>query len=99
MDAVLLRNLPVKQPKQLVIFGDCKASGMTDDFPNGKSELFSQPVFQVVRNQNHVFSDVAAMESMQPNGHARLGGLSNAEPEPLEIRLGSGNYFGMLVGG
>jgi predicted permease len=95
MDAVLLRNLPVKQPKELVIFGEGKASGITDDFPNGKSELFSQPFYQVVRGQNHAFSDVAAMESMQANGHARIGGAS-AEPEPLKIRLVSGNYFAML---
>src|SRR5580704_7128179 len=85
MDALLLRNLPVKQPKQLVIFGEGKASGITDDFPNGKSELFSQPFYHVVRSQNHVFSDVAAIESMQADGHARIGGLSSAEPEPLKI--------------
>src|SRR5713101_7922533 len=37
VDALLLRNIPVKQPKQLVIFGAGNKSGITDDFPNGKS--------------------------------------------------------------
>jgi predicted permease len=95
MDALLLRNLPVKQPKQLVIFGQGKMSGINDDFPSGKSELFSQPFYLVVRVQNQVFSDVAAMESMHADGHARIGGAS-AEPEPVKIRLVSGNYFAML---
>jgi len=95
MDALLLRNLPVKQPKQLVIFGQGRMSGITDSFPNGKSELFSQPFFQVVRAQNHVFSDVAAMESVHADGRARIGGTS-AEPEPVKIRLVSGNYFSLL---
>ena len=95
MDALLLRNLPVKQPKELVIFGEGRASGITDDFPNGKSELFSHPFFQVVRGQNHVFTDVAAMESMQADGYARIGGASS-EPERLKIRLVSGGYFAML---
>src|ERR1700730_2771062 len=95
MDALLLRNLPVKEPKQLVIFGQGKASGISDGFPNGKSELFSQPFYQVVRGQNRVFSDVSAMESMHADGHARIGG-ANAEPEPVKMRLVSGNYFSLL---
>src|SRR5579864_3321495 len=95
MDALLLRNLPVKQPQQLVIFGEGKASGITDDFPNGKAELFSQPFYQVVRGQNRVFSDVAAMESMQADGYARIAG-AGSEPERLRIRLVSGDYFAML---
>src|SRR6266446_4657454 len=98
VDALLLRNLPVKQPKQLVIFGEGKSSGITDGFPNGKSDLFSQPFFQMARAPNHVFSDVAAMESMHADGHARIGGAS-AEPEPVKIRLVSGNYFSLLVVG
>src|SRR5712671_2581740 len=58
MDALLLRNLPVNEPKQLVIFGEGKSSGINDDFPSGKSDLFSQSFFQAARAGNSVFSDV-----------------------------------------
>ena len=93
MDALLLRNLPVKQPQQLVMFGEGRMSGITDEFPNGKSELFSQPFYQAVRGRNRVFSDVAAMESIRADGYARIAG---AEPERLRVRLVSGDYFAML---
>jgi len=66
MDALLLRKLPVKQPKQLVLFGAGLSWGIFNPFPNGDTDLFSQPFFREVRAKNHVFSDVAAVESHLP---------------------------------
>src|SRR5689334_18097030 len=34
LNAILLRNLPVRQPEQLVFFGAAQASGSTSFFPN-----------------------------------------------------------------
>ena len=95
MDALLLRKLPVKQPKQLVLFGAGLSWGIFNPFPNGDTDLFSQPFFREVRAKNHVFSDVAAVESMRDDVHARFEGV-NAEIEPVKIRLVSGNYFSIL---
>ena len=65
MDALLLRKLPVKQPTQLVLFGAGLSRGIFNPFPNGDTDLFSQPFFREMRAKNHVFSDVAAVESMR----------------------------------
>ena len=45
MDALLLRKLPVKQPKQLVLFGAGLSWGIFNPFPNGDTDLFSLPSF------------------------------------------------------
>jgi len=55
----------------------------------------SQPFLSEVRAKNHVFSDVAAVESMRDDVHARFEGV-NAGIEPVKIRLVSGNYFSLL---
>jgi predicted permease len=95
MDALMLRSLPVKQPEQLMLFGSGRTSGVMDDFPERSSELFSEPFLKTVREKNDVFSDIAAVESMTENVHARFAG-ANAELEPLHIRVVSGNYFALL---
>ncbi len=95
MDALLLRRLPVRQPEQLMMFGAGRQSGIMTGFPHSSVELFSQPFLNVVRQKNQVFTDVAALESMRADVHARFVG-ANAELEPLQIRLVSGNYFTLL---
>ncbi len=93
IDALMLRTLPVKHPEQLVLFGEGRTSGATDDF--ARTDLFSQPFYRQIRERNTAFSGVAAVESMSEEVHARLGGTS-AELEPVKIQLVSGNYFSML---
>jgi predicted permease len=93
MDALMLRTLPVRQPEQLVLFGEGRMSGVNDDFPHQSQELFSQPFYQEIRRRNDVFSDVVAMESMSGDVHARFG---SSEVEPVKLQLVSGNYFDML---
>src|SRR5580704_14720907 len=95
MDALMLRSLPVKQPEQLMLFGSGRTSGVIAGFPHGSVDMFSQPFFQIARQKNDVFSDVAAVESMTADVHARFAG-ANAEFEPLHIRVVSGNYFSVL---
>ncbi|MGA8599662.1 MAG: ABC transporter permease [Bryobacteraceae bacterium] len=95
MDALMLRLLPVQHPEQLVLFGEGHASGINDDFPHYSPDLFSHPFYREIRNDNQVFSDIAAEESMSGDVHARFG-KTGGELEPVTIRLVSGNYFSML---
>ncbi|HEV8039499.1 MAG TPA: ABC transporter permease [Bryobacteraceae bacterium] len=95
MDALMLRSLPVKQPEQLMLFGSGWTSGVMDNFPERSSQLFSEPFLKSIREKNEVFSEIAAMESMTANVHARFAG-ANAELEPLLVRVVSGNYFALL---
>src|ERR1051325_6910380 len=85
MDALLLRALPVRQPEQLVTFGDSLASGIFTAFPNGNfSQLYSVPFYEQVRRNARSFSGVAAIESMRADVHARVAG--SLEAEALKFR-------------
>ncbi len=95
MDALMLRLLPVKNPEQLVLLGEGHASGVNDGFPHSEPDLFSRSFYGEIRAKSDVFSDVAAVESMAAEVHARFGG-AGADLEPVKIRLVSGNYFAML---
>jgi len=96
MNALMLRDLPVRQPDRLVVLGGGVSSGVTNDFPHDEqTDLFSQPFFDLLRTHNRVFSEVAAVESMAGDVHARLGD-SRTELLPIKVRLVSGNYFRML---
>lgn len=78
MDAVMLKNLPVKKPDELVLLQwttrqkggppDAVMSSLHGDFSQSRtggmeSTSFSYPAFQEFRAQNKVFSDVFAFQS------------------------------------
>ena len=92
MDAVILRSLPVKDPKQLVLLGPGRVDGITDAFTS--TDLYSYPFYRQLQQENHVFSNVAAIFSMTNDVH---GYVSNrAGQEPMQIQLVSGTYFQVL---
>jgi predicted permease len=92
MDAVMLRSLPVTQPEQLVLFGNGTDSGISDSFSN--EDLFSYPFYRAMQQKNQIFSDLAAVFSMNHRIHGFVEGRSEAEP--MNIQLVSGTYFPML---
>ncbi len=70
IDAVMLRSLPVRDPKQLFKLGDQDASGITDSF--AATQLYSYPFYRQFQHRNAVFSDTAAYYSMtQPSARIR----------------------------
>src|SRR5205823_5028229 len=93
MNAVMLRELPVQNPGQLVLLGRGRADGSTDDL--GSTDLYSYLFYREMRQKNQVFSDVSAMFSVLFGGmHGAVGG--SASLEPLNVQLVSGRYFPML---
>jgi predicted permease len=94
MNAIMLRNLPVHQPSELVLFGDGRASGDDDSLPEGETRLFSYDTLRQFQGRTDVFSDVAAVRSSLFTTHGRVG--SAAEMEKIQVELVSGNYFTTL---
>jgi predicted permease len=92
MDTVMLKSLPVKEPAQLVLFGDGLNYGISDGFPN--PWLYSYPFYREMRKRNQVFSEVAAAFSMTDRVHGTVAGRSDAET--MNIQMVSGTYFPML---
>jgi hypothetical protein len=76
LDAVMLRSLPVNQPSQLVLLGTGNADGISDGF--AITELYSYPFYRQMQKNNAVFSDVAAIFSMENNVHGLSKGTMRA---------------------
>ncbi len=94
VDALILRMLPVEDPKALVFFGPANSSGNSDGFPDGSMTLFSYPIYREMAQKNQVFSGVAAVNSFNVNVYGTVDNSSNAES--LNIQLVSGTYFDVL---
>src|SRR5215469_16073683 len=94
LNAVLLRNLPVQEPEQLVLFGKGSWRGSVDSLPNRSWQLFSYPFVREFRQKNQVFSDVGAVSSILFTTHGRVAGGTNLEKVAAE--LVSGSFFHVL---
>jgi len=92
IDAVMLRSLPVRDPKQLVKLGDRDASGITDSF--AATQLYSYTFYRRLRSKNAVFSDTAAYYSMTNHPHGFVDG--RRDPELINVQTVSGTYFQTL---
>ena len=92
LNAVMLRNLPVRDPQQLVKLGVEDWSGITDSF--ACTELYSYPFYREFRAKNAVFSDTAAWMSMVNPVHGFVDDRS--ESELLSVQAVSGSYFQTL---
>ena len=94
MNAVLLRNLPVNNPVELVLFGAGKWGGIMDEIPNRSWHLFSYPFYRQIQKDHSVFSEVTAVSSMSSGVHGTIG--EGAETEEIHAQLVSGTYFSTL---
>ncbi|HKR61147.1 MAG TPA: ABC transporter permease, partial [Pyrinomonadaceae bacterium] len=83
IDSVLLKNLPVKDPEQLVVLKTVTKAGRT-----GPS--FSYPSFQDLRDRNQTFDGIFAYSEVRLN-FSRSGQTGRVAGE-----LVSGNYFSVL---
>jgi predicted permease len=90
-DQVLLRMLPVQQPKQLVRFEWTGGfSGSSSSFGGGMENYFSYPMYRDLRDKNQVFSGVLAAD------RTSVGVSWNNQAENEEAEIVSGNYFDLL---
>ena len=92
LDAVLLRNLPVQKPSQLVVLGDGIDSGLSDVWAD--ANLYSYSFYRDLQKNNSVFSSTASLFSMINNVQGIVYG--RAHTEPMNVQLVSGTYFPTL---
>src|SRR6266699_4684309 len=94
IDAVMLKSLPVANPKQLYRLGDNNNCCVMVGTQNGGSfVLYSYPLYEDVRNHTPEFSELAAFSSYLSDLSIRRGGSA---AEPYHGEFVSGNYFTML---
>ncbi len=108
LDSVLLRTLPVHDPKQLVSLTNPDAHGMSNGSEDGDRSLLAYSEFEYLRDHNDVFSDMFAADSSMPkvaitidspNVGAPADAGTNASPvikDRARVSLVSGGYFNTL---
>ena len=90
INAVMLRALPVQRPQQLVTVGDpAKVYSWGTGTP--RTDAFSYPLYQEVRDHNDVFSSLLASSNL---GNLRI--TIEGGPETVRGRLVTENYFQTL---
>jgi len=90
-DQVLLRMLPVQQPRQLVRFEFTGSfAGSMSSFGGDSHNYFSYPMYKDLRDKNQVFSGILAADK------TNVGVSWNDQAEDEDAELVSGNYFQLL---
>ncbi len=98
VQGILLRSLPVGDPSQLYRIGDnddcCVEGGFPGDASeNGDFAIFSNDLYQYLRDHTPEFERLAAVQAGQWTWSMRRG---NALPKSLHGEFVSGNYFSTL---
>jgi predicted permease len=90
VDAVRLRTLPVERPEELADVRVVKApNGRTGQF-NGRWPMLSYPLYLKIKQEQRVFSDVAAW------GATSFDLAQGGEQRPSQALWVSGNFFPLL---
>ncbi|MBS1803610.1 MAG: ABC transporter permease [Acidobacteria bacterium] len=98
VNAVLLRDLPVVDPKSLVRLGNwadcCQNSGPKQD---GNYSMFSTETYEQLKRNSPEFEELAAMQAGFENRPVVTRRDARQEaPRPRMGEFVSGNYFGMF---
>ncbi len=96
--AVLMKNLPVADPKMLVRVGDrddCCVNGGTPDA--NKYSLFASELYEHLRDNSPEFEQLAAMQAGIGNGGITArSSKSGSLPKASRGEIVTGNYFQVL---
>ena len=94
VNAVMLKSLPVANPKELYRLGNdnncCVIGGFQDNWG-----IFSYSLYQQFRDHTPEFSEMAAFQSGLPSLSVRRNGTTGPA-EPYVGEFVSGNYFRVL---
>ncbi|HEV2396230.1 MAG TPA: ABC transporter permease [Candidatus Sulfotelmatobacter sp.] len=97
VDAVMLRFLPVRNPKQLVLLN--RTGGLNvvqSDNGSPNAEPFSYPTFEAIRAHNHVFSEVFGFVPLDVPGYEKANVNISGQASLAEAELVTGDYFSGL---
>jgi predicted permease len=94
INALLLRNLPVRDPQQLVALSDPESAGMMTGVESGDRSIFSYHEFEGIRDNTNDFSGIFAFSSSTFSPPARIN--NGDEGSLADVSLASGAYFSTL---
>ena len=91
---VVLQNLPVRDPQQLVTFGKSLSGGVLGGIDLGTADMFTYDFARQLENHPGPFQGVAAYSSFSPKVNVRVPNSVAAIQVPAS--LVSGNFFSVL---
>ena len=95
--SVLLSNLPVRDPQQLVFLTHPDEQGLEVGFGDGDRDFVTYPEFQQLERDNQVFSGLLAASNFASRIPVELQAAdSAANSAPARVSLISGSYFSVL---
>ena len=96
INQLMLEELPVRQPDQLVSFGEASGGGVTGTVSVGTGGLFSYDFYRQIEKQHEFFQDISASASFTLPAGVRLPASSAGPAGVAFFQMVSGNYFGVL---
>lgn len=97
INSVLLSNLPVKDPQQLVFLTNPDEQGLEIGFGDGNRDFVTYTEFQQLERNNQVFSGLVAASNFTSRFPVELQNSgSAANGAPAHVSLISGSYFSVL---
>ncbi|MBZ5531767.1 MAG: ABC transporter permease [Acidobacteriia bacterium] len=93
MNAAILRALPVRNPRELVMLTNPNASGVSIGVSTGDRPLLSYVEYTTLRDHNTTMSGLIAVESEADTWQLHIAGAS---PEEAHGRLVTEGYFSVL---
>jgi predicted permease len=97
INAVLLRVLPAEDPHRLVILSNPEAHGIGVGDGSGPRYLYAYSEFEELRDRNHVFSALCAVDSSVRRSEVAVQGTApTVESEQANVSMVSGDYFKTL---
>ena len=97
INSVLLNNLPVRDPQQLVFLTNPDNQGFLVGFGDGNRDFLTYPEFRELERNNHVFSGLLAASNQPANLAVSVSGSDSvATGAPGRVSLVSGSYFSVL---
>ena len=97
LNAVILKNLPVHAPDQLVLFSNSPSEGTSfGDPPRDRWKVFSYPSYEYLRDHNESLDGLCAFRSGQARLSVSMDNLAGGKAQRAQGHLVSGNYFSLL---
>jgi predicted permease len=93
---LLIKQLPVGQPDQLVSLGEDSGCCILGTVPLGTAGLFSYPFYRQIEKQHQFLQDICASAGFTLPVGVRLGERSAGPAGAAFLQLVSGNYFSVL---
>jgi predicted permease len=96
INQLMLQELPVRQPEQLVSFGEISGGGVAGTIAVGTGGLFSYDFYRQIEKQHEFFQDISASASFTLPAGVRLAASSAQPAGAAFFQMVSGNYFDVL---